>query len=606
MLATQSAGRCVTLVLLALVVFVSGSTAADDAGDALAAVESVYAFVGVNVVPMDREVILPDQTVIVRGDRIVAVGAADTLEVPADAVRIEGAGRYLMPGLADMHVHVWDEDHFWLFLANGITTVRNMWGTSLHQGWQAEIESGARIAPSIYTLGPLMDGPDAYWPGSTIVATPDEARETVAQLRQAGFAGLKVYDQLSAEVYAAIIEAAAQHEMRVEGHVPDAVGLYAAMRAGQLSTEHLTGFPAVTRRLDGPIKSEWDALSFMERRKAMAGVAVRIAAGESSLDDAYDPETIATVAADVAASSLWVVPTLVVFRPEDAASLQAAMAEPEMAFVDPSTRVSWFQGASRFAASLTPAESLANRIWHEYRLSVVRALHEAGAGLLLGSDTPNPFVVPGFSLHEELGYLIDSGLSPFAALRAGTSEAARFLDQSDEWGSVASGQRADLLLLADDPLADVTAVSRPLGVMARGHWMPAAFLQERLDGLARRYRGQDTFFAALSAGDVERAWALRSDYATAHDGEILIAEDGINGAGYMLLNLGRTETALELFTLNAQAYPESGNVWDSLGDATMRAGRHEQAIEFYEKSLAIDPANTNAVTKLAELRAQRR
>ncbi|MHA2272734.1 MAG: amidohydrolase family protein [Candidatus Hodarchaeales archaeon] len=177
------------------------------------------AFFHVNVVPMDAERILADQTVIIRNDRIVAVGPSETTTIPNDVMTIEGQGKYLMPGLADMHVHMHFPQDLTLFIANGVTTVRNMWGTPRHVAWRERIAKSELLGPTIYTAGPLLDG-KPYWSGSFVIETPDEVEEIVAEHKRVGYDFLKTYSHLSKSVYNRLIEVAAEYGLPVAGHVP--------------------------------------------------------------------------------------------------------------------------------------------------------------------------------------------------------------------------------------------------------------------------------------------------------------------------------------------------------------------------------------------------
>ena len=151
------------------------------------------AFVNVNVVPMDSERILSGQTVIVQGDRIAEIGSVDTIAIPEDAQRIDGSGKYLMPGLVDMHVHQRNETHLTLFVANGVTTIRNMWGTEYHLKLREEIKEGKHIAPTLFTAGPIIDGNPPAWRSSIVVETPEQARQVVADNKTAGYDFIKAY-----------------------------------------------------------------------------------------------------------------------------------------------------------------------------------------------------------------------------------------------------------------------------------------------------------------------------------------------------------------------------------------------------------------------------
>jgi hypothetical protein len=207
-----------------------------------AAPSGVVAITHATVVPMVGDGVLADHTVVVRGDRIVALAPSGELEVPAEATVIDGTGKWLMPGLADMHVHIWNQDDLTLFLAAGVTTVRNMFGERRHLVWRSHIARGEWIGPTIVTAGPIIDGEPPAWPGSTVLDDPADADRVVAEQQAAGYDFLKPYARLSQNAYAALAAAARRHGMALAGHVPHAVGLAGVLAAGQRSIEHLDGW----------------------------------------------------------------------------------------------------------------------------------------------------------------------------------------------------------------------------------------------------------------------------------------------------------------------------------------------------------------------------
>ena len=474
--------RAATL-LLATLAFLPRLVAQSPATVAVPGAHPPLAIVDTTVVPMDGERSLPHHTLLVADGLIVALGPVDEVAVPAGAQVIDGRGRWLAPGLADMHVHLWSEDDLLLFLANGVTTVRNMWGAPLHFAWRARIAAGELDGPFIATAGPIVDGVPPIWNGSTSVGDAAAADAAVESQAWDGYDAIKVYNRLTPEAYAAIVAAAARRGLPVWGHVPDAVGLLAALDAGQRSVEHLTGFAEALQPDDAePV----DPTDWARRRNLLLGI---------------DDGKLAALAARVAASHTWNCPTLVVHtRLVGKADGERLLAAPEMRFVSPMTRASWNPETDFRLSALGPDDFAAMRRADAVRLAIVRTLHTAGAPLLLGTDTPNPFVVPGYSVHEELSLLVAAGLSPFEAAAAGTRDAARFLGREHETGTVAVGLRADLVLLGSDPLADVSAWRDPQLVVARGRFHPREELDARLEALAARYdSGPDTsaWFAGL-------------------------------------------------------------------------------------------------------------
>jgi len=394
----------------------------------------VIAFVDVNVVPMDTERVLTQHTVLVRKGRIAAVGKE--VAIPDDALRIEGRGRYLMPGLADMHVHNWYEKEHLLFLANGVTTIRNMWGTPMQLRWRREIEAGTRLGPTLHTTGPILDGARATWPGSVIVTTVEAARAAVRRIKAEGYPALKVYNALREDVYGALVAEAREKGLRVAGHVPRAVGIEGVLAAGQDCIEHLEGY-------------------------------VHVEAGEDR-----------RLARTTASRGVWNCATLVVYWSH--LRWDELPGRPEMKYVPRPLRATW-----KTMTKQRPDDKHLERLRRLRRRSreMTKALHEAGAKLLLGTDCATPYIVAGWSAHRELQLLVEAGLTPYEALRTGTVNAAAYL--GGDFGTVAVGMRADLVLVEANPLDDVKNAARRTGVMVRGRWLPAADLQARLDASVR-------------------------------------------------------------------------------------------------------------------------
>ena len=424
----------------------------------------------VSVLPMERESVLADQTVLVRDGRIVALGLASSVAVPADAQRIDGHGRFLMPGLADMHVHVWDENDLYLFVANGVTTVRNLFGTPLHLDWRARIEAGELLGPRIYTAGPIIDGKPAVWPGSVELTNPDQAAEIVSAQKAAGYDFLKPYARLTRECYEALAIAGEEQGLRLMGHVPDALALADVLEAGQATIEHLGGFAEAAQRAGTPLR----AIEFSNETLAWKEV-----------DDAR----LTAVAKQIRAAGAWSCPTLVVMQKwSQGEAAQALLARPEMRYVSPGMRAYWDPSSSaNYLASMPAASVQAAHDALPFEQKAVRALRDAGAGILLGTDMGNPYVLAGFALHEELGYLVAAGLTPYEALRAGTAEAARCMRAENDWGTLAVGRRADMLLLLANPLEDVRNAGKRAGIVLHGRWMSEDELHAGLEQRAAEF-----------------------------------------------------------------------------------------------------------------------
>lgn len=460
--------------------------------------DGVVAFVDVDVVPMDREVVLPDQTVLVENGVIVAMGPADEVEVPPDAQLIDGSGKYLMPGLADMHVHLVAPEHHeslaLLFVANGVTTVRNMWGNPEVLELRRRIDAGDLLGPRIFTSGPITDGEPPVYATARVVRTPAEAVAAVRSDVEARYDGVKVYSNLGVREYEALTAEARRLGIAVWGHVPDEVGLETAFAAGQESVEHLQGYLLALQRDGSPLSRVPDG-----RVDETLGV------------EEVDLARLPAVVQATREAGVWNTPSLVVHQaivaPGDATRLQR---NPTMRFVPPAIEGTWTALRDEWLADFTTDDYARYRRLDELMLRVTGALDDGGARLLLGTDAPNPYVVPGFSAHDELHNLVEAGLTPFEALGAATAAPAEFL--GGDFGVVEVGRRADLLLLNGNPLEDVGHAADRVGVMVNGVWFPEAELAERLSRMLEGFERQALPLAAYT-GDVQRIETLLADGA---------------------------------------------------------------------------------------------
>jgi imidazolonepropionase-like amidohydrolase len=423
------------------------------------------AFVGVAVVTTDpARGLLDDHTVLVRDGRIEAVGPAGDVALAEDVLVVDGRGRFLTAGLADMHVHTWEPDQLLLFVASGVTTVRNMFGAPLTLRWREEIERGELVGPNLVSAGPIVDGKPPVWPGSSVVETAEDAQRVVAEQVDAGYDFIKVYARLTPDAYDAVLAAARARDIPVHGHVPAAVGLERVLASGQRSIEHLDACEGPLECDDSPLRGKAD---FVSRFSAWQHV---------------DPERFPILADALREAGVWSCPTEIVMQRWLAAEeSEPELERPALRWVAPSTVRIW---TSMSALRNDRAEEV--RAGSPNRLAFVAALHAEGARLLVGTDTGNPWVVPGFALHEELANFVAAGIPPADVLRIATADAAEFLGQADEFGGVAPGLRADLVLVDGDPREDLAALARPAGVMVRGRWYDRAELERRLAELAAK------------------------------------------------------------------------------------------------------------------------
>ncbi|HWA55844.1 MAG TPA: amidohydrolase family protein [Gemmatimonadales bacterium] len=372
--------------------------------------DTTIAIVAVNLVSMESGQAEPRRDVIVSHGRIVSIGESGAVPLPSGAVVIDGRDRYLMPGLIDMHTHVLAAADLTAYVREGVTTVRNMWGTPGVRRLAGEIDAGTRVGPTIISASPGVDGTPPQWPGTEIVLDPDSAADVVRRLHQEGWSFLKVYTRLPPGVFEAVTQAAVAEGIRVVGHVPLAVDVRRALELHMASIEHLTGYDRAVSRNGNSGTFGWaDA----------------------------DPSRFPALVAATVSAGTWNCPTLAIY--------------------------------STLAARQHSSEERRRIV--ENRRRFVRALDAAGARLLVGTDAGIGVVAPGSSLHDELAEFVAAGIPVYRTLRAATIDAAGFLERPD-LGVVRPGARADLLLLEANPLTDIHHLRAMAGLVLDGAWMP--------------------------------------------------------------------------------------------------------------------------------------
>ncbi len=433
----------------------------------------------VNVIDMTGAPVRPDMTVVIDGDRISAVGGAKRIAVPEGAKVVDGSGKYLIPGLWDMHVHVhwpgWPESMYPLLVASGITGARDMWGDlSVVEANQAAIAEGRVVGPRFIASGNIVDGSPTCR-GSVCVANADEARAAVDSLAEAGAGFIKVNSGLSREALLAIAEQASARGIAFAGHVPRAVRVTEASDAGQKSIEHLTGIPAGCSTREDDVRAAWDQAYELQTTGAPEAGG-RLQAAQEFEMSTYDKERCGELARRFTTNRTWVVPTL--FRVSSHGNLSEIMNDPRLKYIPPELRDQWDRRTNSLL-SRTEEEWARERRAFARRLEIVGDLNEAGALILAGTDTPS-YRYPGFSLHDELELLVEAGLTPLEALQAATLNAAVFLEATDSLGTIEVGKAADLVLLDANPLADIRNTQRILAVILRGEVYSRAELDELL------------------------------------------------------------------------------------------------------------------------------
>ena len=440
---------------------------------------------GATVIAMSGAAPLEGQTIVVRGGTIVSVAPSAEADVPAGAQMVDAGGKFVIPGLWDMHVHTSREGrarYFWpLFLAHGVTGVREMGSyldTLLY--WRSELERDPLSGPRIVWSSPMFDGSPASWQHGIPLESPGQARVMVDSMQRLGFDFIKVYVRLRRDVYFAIAEQAKLRGMPFAGHLPGRIELAEALRAGQRSLEHSDGIAlACTPGASALLDSVFSTSDESEREVRGRRFAQRML-------DAFDPGQCGEILRAIAASGTWIVPTLAVVRGHAFVRDTAMLRDRRIEFVPPALARRWLADAEEDAAE-DPAEELAfDEEMFRRGMRLVGAMHAAGVGILAGTDASDePFVYAGSSLHDELELLVEGGLSPVDALAAATVRPAEFLGISDSLGTVEPGRGADLVILDANPLLDIRNIRRVHAVVRGGRYIGPEERQ-RLLATARR------------------------------------------------------------------------------------------------------------------------
>ena len=579
--------RCLARVLC-LVCLITGSVSASNRPNQQPPASQVTAFLHVDVIPMHQDGILRNQTVLVQAGKITAIGSASTVAIPRNARRIEAKGKYLIPGLTDAHVHLLSENEFPLYLANGVTTVFNLDGRPAHLLWRQQVTSGELLGPTIFTTGPIF----------TRARTAEEDVRLVDEQAAAGYDGVKVYNSVSREEYPALIAEAKKKGMLLMGHVARRPDFEMTIHSGQ-SIAHLEEF---TYTYFNPQHDD------------------------NYRHIVFDESKIPAVAKETAAAGIFVIPTLFTYATivQEATELDRFLANPDLKYDAPWTIVSFQPAQNGYTNGFKPDDYPIIRNSLAFQRKLVKALQDAGVPLLSGTDSPDVGPISGFSVHEELRELANDGLTPFQVLQTSTLNAARYFHKSDEFGTIEVGKRADLVLLDQNPLQDISNTRKIAGVMVRGRWLPKPELARMVATVPGSYEKDERDIERLLETDpagAEKYIASRdplnklsglviSNLVERHGfpklKEIvtgirktnpkspLVAEAAINGLGYSLLAREKYADAIAVLRMNTEDFPQSANTFDSLAEACFKSGDATQALTNYKKALEINSKYPNA------------
>jgi imidazolonepropionase-like amidohydrolase len=435
---------------------------------------SVVIIHDVNVIDVTGGPTQTHRTVIVRDGKIAEIASSPGSGGRLQAVDVDGRGKFLIPGLWDMHVHMVFGDWFPrgkevtlpLFIANGITGVRDMGGElEVLQQWRKEITAGTLIGPRMVISGPMLDGPQPRFPSSIALATPEDGHRAVDDLKRRGADFIKLQSLIPREAVFAIAEEARKQGITFVGHVPDSVRASEASNAGQKSFEHLIGIFEGSSPLEG---------AFLKGPKT-----------QGQFLSTYDPKRAEALFALLAKNQTWQCPTLVWERGGNLID-QTDFAHDTRAKYAPAywKDVTWKRFTEEIMHDFNTDDLATRKRFVEKELEVVNAMHRAGIPFLAGTDTPpGVYIFPGFSLHEELQRFVAAGFTPMEALQTATLNPAKFLGMEDRLGTIEKGKVADLVLLDANPLDDIRNTQNIAAVIVNGRYFSRADLDKMLAGV---------------------------------------------------------------------------------------------------------------------------
>lgn len=422
-----------------------------------------YAITNVSVIPMTEDgLILEKQTVVINGDRIVSIIPGDKVKLLPGTVKIDGTGKYVIPGLAEMHGHVppthpspnapayfndeYVENTLFLYVAAGITTVRGMLGYDRQLELKDRVNNGELVGPNLYLAGPSFNG--------NTVSSPEQAQNKVIQQKEEGWDLLKIHPGLTLSEYNAMAEKANELGITFGGHVPSDVGIVRAIDAGQETIDHIDGYTAYLTAYEGA-----------DREQKMAEII------QKTLEH-----------------NVWIVPTQALWETIiGAADYDALRAYDELKYIPVQVRNN-YNNFVRNNIDNNPNFNLANALeTAELRQLLLSEMNKAGVKILMGTDAPQLFSVPGFSIHRELAIMKEAGMSPYEIIESGTTNVGEYFSHQDDFGTIEKGKRADLILVNSNPLEDIANIKDHSGVMVRGIWLSKEMIDQKLQEIEGQY-----------------------------------------------------------------------------------------------------------------------
>lgn len=434
------------------------------------------AITNINIIDATGTPAQEEMTVLIKDNQILKIGKNKKIKVAEHVQVVDGSGKFLIPGLWDMHVHWYKKEYLDLFIANGVTGIRHMWGNPEHLQWRTERIEAGLLCPRMEIGSPIVDGPNPMWPDSITIKDEEEARTTVQQLKEEGYDYIKVLNLVPKEAFLALAEECGKIGIPFAGHIPFVLSAEEACQLGLKSNEHLWGILLSCSSKEEEFRDKliqaiasnrpWKMMMFMWMNQ------------RAQYLKTFDQKKADNLFQTLVKWDCWQCPTLTVNRSMAYLFKEEFHNDPRLKYMPSDITDNWKPPA------MVPPQIpiIFEDTYHKY-LELIKPMHKAGVRFLAGTDVLNPFCFPGFSLHNELDLLVQAGLTPIEALQAATRNAAEYLDRLDSLGTVEEGKMADLVLLEANPLEDIRNTQKINAVIFDGQLFEKAALEKKLQDI---------------------------------------------------------------------------------------------------------------------------
>ena len=540
------------------------------------------AITNVNVIPMQMEEVLYDQTIVITGNMITAVGSSSKITIPEEAIIIDGKDKFLLPGLCDMHIHIDHSDILKVNLAYGVTTVMNYRGLPEHLILKEQSKANQILSPNIYNTGDYMEGYPATFPGFLSFDNNEEAKISVHEQKKAGYDFIKVYRNLDTLMHLAICQAAKENKLTVVGHLSPDIDIEQSFKAGQKVVAHAE-----------------EVMYFFNNENKIEQIDELI-----QLFKKYD---------------VTYTPNLALFESiiNQVENLDSITSLSHMQYLHPALFQSWRKENNynyrRGAKKWTFFMKERNAFLRE----VTRRMQEGGVNILASTDAPTVAAFPGLAVHEELEAMTEVGFTPYQALRTATVSPGEFISKHTTdtvpFGTIEIGSRADLILLDKNPLTDISNTKSILGVIKNGGWYPQSHLQSELDTLAAHYKKIENAVRSIETAvyddDISTASKIYYETKASYPSDMYLGYYVMGYGGYRFLYQNRSITtdsiqaqkAIDFYTMYANDYPNMHGSHYLLGLAYLAKRDTTNAIKRFEQSMELHPYNPYAKNRLEQL-----